>query len=952
MSQFAFAGMLAANSDVPALRLFIDDAPFVRTTSVPVAFIETGGDVITDYRLSNDGDIADGVLVNGSSVPKHGEWGLAPGPDGPRRVYGQVRYQSDGWSPVVTQDLVLDTSPGSMVSVDLDPQSGLGYSISLPPGADWHGVFALPKDRITARAFPAGTTSPTAFQVTGGRWGVHFGDKEKPIAAGTYEVPPPTDAFTTASLYAGVSAGDGNDCNGGGTFTIHEIEFAEGDLAVLSADFRLTCYDSYVVSGSVRYGNDDPIVALDPSIDDAYLGMVDVGSPTGEQTASFTNSGTIATTLGSARFQGHHPGDFEITSDTCSGKELAVGESCSVSARAVPTARGNRSAVLAIPDETPRTARRVLLRASGLQPTTTTVELESVPQFGPATATVVLTVYPAPAAGYVNLFVKGVQQYGPTSRVLEDPSRLEYRYKITLPPGKQELTGYYRGEDFYRDSASVPVQVEVGTATKLHLATVTDDGVAAGESADLIARLTAGAAVEGGTLTIRDSVTGELLATKTVSGSSDSLTHGVTRALGTHPFEAEFVPPSADVQEARTSYELAVVPGPRPETVMDATALATNGRRSSTEFSSPDPDATFQCRYDASNWYACASPTPLYREDQGTSTFSVRARRGDGLADRTPASRTFIVDFDPPTGSISIARGATYTRTSAVSVSVPASDALSGVTHVDLSLDDPMLTYAPTVNWTLPHADGTATVWAQWRDAAGNWSEAISDTIVLDTVAPVATAPRHVLASETSLVSGAVPVRLRWSGSDATSGIARYEVRQQVDAGSWTTLSRTLTAASLTRNLTPGHAYRFAVRAVDKAGNVGAFAYGPRFSVVGYQESSNAITYRGRWTNAEWTSYWGGRAKAASATGATATLTATGRSVALVSSRGPTRGKAAIYVNGTLIATVDLYASTWQHRRLVWARNWPTSATRTIVVRVSGTLGRPRVDLDAFVVLR
>ena len=40
------------------------------------------------------------------------------------------------------------------------------------------------------------------------------------------------------------------------------------------------------------------------------------------------------------------------------------------------------------------------------------------------------------------------------------------------------------------------------------------------------------------------------------------------------------------------------------------------------------------------------------------------------------------------------------------------------------------------------------------------------------------------------------------------------------------------------------------------------------------------------------------------------------------------------------------------YRAVAWQRTWSTSATRTIRLVVVGTSGRPRVDLDAFAVLR
>ena len=53
-----------------------------------------------------------------------------------------------------------------------------------------------------------------------------------------------------------------------------------------------------------------------------------------------------------------------------------------------------------------------------------------------------------------------------------------------------------------------------------------------------------------------------------------------------------------------------------------------------------------------------------------------------------------------------------------------------------------------------------------------------------------------------------------------------------------------------------------------------------------------------------------------------------------------------------LLTTIDLRAATGDYRAVVWSRTWSTSVTRTVKVVVVGTSGRPRVDLDAFAVLR
>jgi hypothetical protein len=81
--------------------------------------------------------------------------------------------------------------------------------------------------------------------------------------------------------------------------------------------------------------------------------------------------------------------------------------------------------------------------------------------------------------------------------------------------------------------------------------------------------------------------------------------------------------------------------------------------------------------------------------------------------------------------------------------------------------------------------------------------------------------------------------------------------------------------------------------------------------------------------------------------GGKAVLTFTGRSIALVASKGPSRGILTVRVNGVLVAIVDLRATFNRHKRVVWASSWATKVERTISVRVDGTPERPRVDLDA-----
>jgi hypothetical protein len=96
--------------------------------------------------------------------------------------------------------------------------------------------------------------------------------------------------------------------------------------------------------------------------------------------------------------------------------------------------------------------------------------------------------------------------------------------------------------------------------------------------------------------------------------------------------------------------------------------------------------------------------------------------------------------------------------------------------------------------------------------------------------------------------------------------------------------------------------------------------------------------------------WWGGTLRASTKAGATATYRFTGRSAAWVSDTGPTRGKAQVYVDGVLRKTVDLRAATAHARQVVWSIAFSSSRTHTLKIKVLGTPGRPRVDVDGFLV--
>jgi GH25 family lysozyme M1 (1,4-beta-N-acetylmuramidase) len=232
--------------------------------------------------------------------------------------------------------------------------------------------------------------------------------------------------------------------------------------------------------------------------------------------------------------------------------------------------------------------------------------------------------------------------------------------------------------------------------------------------------------------------------------------------------------------------------------------------------------------------------------------------------------------------------------------------------------------------------------------ANGLTRTAIASLVVTDGIAPNVNSSTSRLYAISQQGSGSTPTRTSWSGSDA-GGIASYGVQVQVDGGSWTSVVlSTAAATSYKQPLSFYSTYRFRVKATDVAGNGSSWAYGPAFKVGFTQQSSTAVHYSCCWSTTLSASVSGGSTKSTTTAGAWASYTFTGASVSWLSYRGPNRGSAKVYVDGTYVATVNLNATTYLPKQVVFARNWSTNGTHTIKIVNLATAGHPRIDLDGF----
>ncbi len=241
--------------------------------------------------------------------------------------------------------------------------------------------------------------------------------------------------------------------------------------------------------------------------------------------------------------------------------------------------------------------------------------------------------------------------------------------------------------------------------------------------------------------------------------------------------------------------------------------------------------------------------------------------------------------------------------------------------------------------------------WSVWWNAQGNEPYQLGagydpPARRADRTRPTTTTP--VMRIDSGTVGPTVPGLVTWHGKDIGWGIDRYKLQRSVDGGAWggTRLHKGTSSAFA---LTPGHTYRFRVRAIDKAGNAGSWDAGPKVRVRALQETSTSLAWRGEWTNLPDPESWAGRSRQATAAGASLGYTFTGRGIAWVAGRAAAYGTAKVYLDGTLMATVNLELSAPEHRRIVWRRSWAGAASHRVRIVTTGT---GPVDVDGFVVLR
>jgi hypothetical protein len=252
---------------------------------------------------------------------------------------------------------------------------------------------------------------------------------------------------------------------------------------------------------------------------------------------------------------------------------------------------------------------------------------------------------------------------------------------------------------------------------------------------------------------------------------------------------------------------------------------------------------------------------------------------------------------------------------------------------------------------------------ATYPNARGN----TASSVLKDTTPPVVkwaptpklrrgeTLPGHNLA-----YPARVPVTIVWSATDDSgkNDSIHYEVQKSVDSSAYTdAFWGVYTRTAWRDDLQAGKTFRYRIRAQDLAGNWSGWKEGPEFKVNILQESDGTVAYEGDWNTETSVHDSGGGLKYASAQGASAKLIIPpSLSFAWASTRSRDRGWAEVWLDGSRVASRNLYHTKMLSGRLVYTNNvLDRSVPHTVEVRlpeVRNVVSKGwRGDVDAFVVL-
>jgi hypothetical protein len=328
-----------------------------------------------------------------------------------------------------------------------------------------------------------------------------------------------------------------------------------------------------------------------------------------------------------------------------------------------------------------------------------------------------------------------------------------------------------------------------------------------------------------------------------------------------------------------------------------------------------------------------------HKDGQMTSAGYLTVCPGDKMYALLPAIRARSVQMITGLAAKSLAGGASVSGTfyvrSAVTINWTVDTPSDSIARFEL-LRDGKLAAAPAGiarSGSIPLTPGAHTVAVRAVHTSGGTAVTAAYRVIADVTAPTLSGPAPALRTGTYSPTS-IPVTAHFRAADNAK-------LWQVAATSPARVPLSATSTYWQTSMRPGANTALTVTARDVPGNARTATVTRRAAIL----PETAAKRTGTWSAKSGSAYLSGRALSSAKKGTKLTYTFTGRSAALLFSRGTATGKADVYLDGKKVATIDTRAAKTTYRQAVWVRSL-SAAKHTVTVVVAGTSGRPTVVSD------
>ena len=389
-------------------------------------------------------------------------------------------------------------------------------------------------------------------------------------------------------------------------------------------------------------------------------------------------------------------------------------------------------------------------------------------------------------------------------------------------------------------------------------------------------------------------------------------------------------------------------------------------------FKSSIPHAKLECRLRKAGasppaFKPCSSPTTYNGQQNGSYTFEARSTSPAGPVDRTPASFKFKIRLLYPQTTITSTPASTIGVTSATfAFKSTSAGATFACRLAPFGSPPPAFKTCPSPVTYVQLSNGI------WKfEVQSTSTHGVTDPtpatyqFTIDTTPPVVAAPAAptIPVGGQLQLDGTLGVEETWSASDtySPSSALVYTVEQRAGTtpatlGSFAAIPTLTDVQGTTSAIVPiapgGPYHQLRVRGENQLGVAAEGPPGNPFALDVIDDTDAGIVYSTAWALTIDSAAYGGKLHTVSSAGATATMTFSGRSLALIAPLGPAYGSIRICIDTTVsvagCTTTTLHSTTAVERNIVYVSGPLAAGSHT--VQVTDPAGSP-IALDGFVVL-